>query len=102
MSDTKKDLQLKDKEDVAYKKPKMYKLIFLNDDFTTMEFVESIVMEVCHKTQEQAHAFASEVHTKGRAIVGVYTYEIAETKATRILNAAYKEGHPLQVELEPE
>ncbi len=98
----KNDLQLKDKEDQKYKKPRMYKVIFFNDDFTTMEFVSSILMEIFHKSKDEADAFAMEVHTKGKAIAGVYTFEIAETKAAITMNVAHKQEFPLQVDIEPE
>ena len=84
------------------KKPPLYKVIMLNDDYTPMEFVIEMLQTYFSKSQEQATQIMLHIHQKGIGICGLYTYEIAESKATHVLDKARKNQHPLQIKLEKE
>ena len=84
------------------KKPPLYKVIMLNDDYTPMEFVVEMLQVYFSKTQEQATEIMLHIHQRGLGICGLYTYEIAESKATQVLDKARKNQHPLQIKLEKE
>ena len=84
------------------KKPPLYKVIMLNDDYTPMEFVVEMLQTYFSKSQEQATEIMLHIHQKGIGICGLYTYEIAESKATQVLDKARKNQHPLQIKLEKE
>ena len=84
------------------KKPPLYKVIMLNDDYTPMEFVIEMLQAYFSKSQEQATEIMLHIHQKGIGICGLYTYEIAESKATQVLDKARKNQHPLQIKLEKE
>jgi ATP-dependent Clp protease adaptor protein ClpS len=84
------------------KKPKRFKVLFLNDDYTTMEFVVRVLETVFHKSPAEAAAIMLRVHNNGSGIAGVYTREVAETKCEQTISWARKEGHPLMVTMEPE
>ena len=84
------------------KKPPLYKVIMLNDDYTPMEFVIEMLQSYFSKSQEQATEIMLHIHQKGIGICGLYTYEIAESKATQVLDKARKNQHPLQIKLEKE
>ena len=82
------------------KKPSMYKVLMLNDDYTPMEFVVHVLKRFFRMTTEQATRVMLHVHQKGVGICGVYTYEIAETKVNHVIDYARKHQHPLQCTLE--
>jgi len=82
------------------KKPSMYKVLMLNDDYTPMEFVVHILENFFHKNREEATKIMLHVHQKGIGICGVYTYEVAETKVTQVVDFARRHEHPLQLTLE--
>jgi ATP-dependent Clp protease adaptor protein ClpS len=84
------------------KKPPLYKVIMLNDDYTPMEFVIEMLQTYFSKSQDQATEIMLHIHQKGIGICGLYTYEIAESKATQVLDKARKNQHPLQIKLEKE
>lgn len=84
------------------KKPTLYKVLLHNDDYTTMEFVVFILQSVFGKTSDEATAVMLKVHKEGHGICGVYTYEIAETKAQKVADLAKEDGHPLLCTVEPE
>ena len=84
------------------KKPSMYKVLMLNDDYTPMEFVVDVLQHIFQKTRDEATQIMLHVHQKGVGICGVYTYEIAETKVTQTVDYARKNQHPLQCTLEKE
>ncbi len=83
-------------------KPSMYKVLMLNDAYTPMEFVIYVLERFFGKSREEATQVMLHVHNRGVGICGVFTYEVAETKATQVMDAARKEGHPLQCTLEKE
>ena len=82
------------------KKPSMFKVILLNDDYTPMEFVVIVLEKYFNKKQEEATQIMLHVHKNGVGICGVYTYEVAETKGKAVLNFAKKNEHPLQCSIE--
>ena len=81
-------------------KPNLYRVLLLNDDYMPMEFVVLILQDVFNKTREQATRIMFHVHQKGVGECGVYPYEVAETKVTRVMDAARKNQHPLQCVME--
>ena len=87
---------------VKEKKPKLYKVILLNDDYTPMEFVVEMLQTYFSKSQEQATEIMLHIHQKGLGVCGLYTFEIAESKAAQVLDKARKNQHPLQIKLEKE
>ena len=84
------------------KKPSLYKVLMLNDDYTPMEFVVHILERFFNKTREEATAVMLHVHRRGVGVCGVYTYEVAETKVTQVVEFARQHQHPLQCTLEKE
>jgi len=84
------------------KKPAMYKVLMLNDDYTPMEFVVMVLERFFGKTNEEATRIMLHVHQRGVGICGVYTYEVAETKVTQVMDLARRNQHPLQCTLEKE
>ena len=85
---------------VRVKKPSLYKVIMLNDDYTPMEFVIMVLERFFNKNQEQATQIMLHVHQKGVGVCGVFTYEVAETKVTQVMDMAKEHQHPLQCTLE--
>ena len=82
------------------KKPSMFKVMLLNDDYTPMEFVVTVLEKYFNKKQEEATQIMLHVHKNGVGICGIYTYEVAETKCKSVLNFARKNEHPLQCSIE--
>ena len=84
------------------KKPSLYKVLLLNDDYTPMEFVVHVLEKYFNKGREDATRIMLQVHQKGVGICGVYTYEVAETKVTQVIDFSRQHGHPLQCTMEKE
>ncbi len=84
------------------KKPSLYKVLLLNDDYTPMEFVVHVLERFFAKGREEATVIMLHVHQKGVGVCGVYTYEIAETKVTQVMDFARQHSHPLQCTMEKE
>ena len=82
------------------KKPAMCKVIMLNDDYTPMEFVVHVLERFFSKNREEATTIMLHVHQRGVGVCGVYTYEVAETKVTQVMDFARQHQHPLQCTLE--
>ncbi len=82
------------------KKPSMYKVLLLNDDYTPMEFVVHVLIRLFHKTSEEAARIMLHVHRHGVGICGVYPFDVAETKVTQVIDYARANEHPLQATLE--
>lgn len=82
------------------KKPSLYRVLLLNDDFTPMEFVVLVLERFFSKSREQATQIMLHVHNNGVGECGVYTYEVAETKVTQVMDFAQKHQHPLQCVME--
>ena len=90
-----------DKAREKLKEPEEYKVILLNDHYTTMEFVVEILMVIFHKSSDDANRIMLDVHQKGKGIVGVYPWDIAETKASQVHHIARQREFPLRCIVEP-
>ena len=84
------------------KKPSLYKVLLLNDDYTPMEFVVHILEKFFSKSREDAVEVMLHVHRHGVGICGVFTYEVAETKVAQVIEFARRHQHPLQCTMEKE
>ncbi len=84
------------------KKPSLYKVLLLNDDYTPMEFVVHVLERYFSKGREEATRIMLHVHHKGVGVCGVFTYEIAETKVTQVMDFSRQHDHPLQCTMEKE
>jgi len=82
------------------KPPPMYRVILINDDYTPMEFVVEVLETVFGMERSRATRVMLEVHTKGKGVCGVYTYEIAETKVAQVTKIAQQQQHPLLCTME--
>ena len=82
------------------KKPDMYKVLMLNDDYTPMEFVVHVLERFFSKNRDEATKIMLHVHQRGVGVCGVFTYEVAETKVTQVMDFARRHQHPLQCTLE--
>ena len=91
-----------EREEQKPKKPRMYRVLLHNDDFTPMEFVVALVKGLFHKSEEEAVAIMLQVHEKGIGHAGTYTREIAETKVAQVHIIAGRNDHPLMASFEPE
>ena len=93
---------VKSRERVRIEEPRQYKVIFHNDDFTTMEFVTEVLRTVFNKHVDEAVTLMMKVHREGQAVVGVYSYDVAMTKASVATSMARNEGFPLRITCEPD
>lgn len=84
------------------KKPSLYKVLLLNDDYTPMEFVVHVLERFFNKGREEATRIMLHVHQHGVGVCGLYTYEVAETKVTQVMDFARQHQHPLQCTMEKE
>lgn len=84
------------------KKPSLYKVLLLNDDYTPMEFVVYVLERFFNKPPSEATRIMLHVHQKGVGVCGVFTFEVAETKVTQVMNFAQQHDHPLQCTMEKE
>ncbi len=84
------------------KKPPLYKVLLLNDDYTPMDFVVHVLQQYFNKDHEEATRIMLTVHYHGVGVCGVYTHEIAETKVNQVMSLAKAHGHPLQCVMERE
>lgn len=86
--------------ELSLAEPKMYKVVMLNDDYTSMDFVIDILMSIFHKSYQEAEAIMLDIHKKNRGVCGVYTYEVAETKVAQVSRLAREQGFPLKAVIE--
>ena len=98
--DTQGDLGVAERPKVE--RPRKYVVVLHNDDYTTMEFVVHILEKFFHKSETEATQIMLHVHHKGYGIVGTFTRDEAETKATQVMDYAKQHGHPLKCTAEPE
>ena len=102
MATTDLEVKIDEKVKTIITEPKRYKVIFLNDDKTPIEFVIELLMSVFRHTEETAKDITLKVHNEGSAVVGVYNFEIAEQKGVESTHLARQAGFPLQIKIDPE
>ena len=90
------DSVVKERVQVQKKEPTLYKVVLLNDDYTTMDFVMHVLEEVFQKSPAEAYRIMMNVHVNGRGIAGVYPWEVAETKVSAVITMAREAGFPLK------
>lgn len=96
------DIQLDEKIEIKITEPKRYKVVVLNDDHTPIDFVIEVLITIFKHSQETAKDLTLKVHNEGSAIVGVYSYEIAEQKGLEATQLARQLGFPLQIKVDQE
>tara|TARA_Y100001970_G_C14167491_1_gene822174 strand:+ start:267 stop:668 length:402 start_codon:yes stop_codon:yes gene_type:complete len=96
------DVLTKNPVKVQPKKPKLFKVLLHNDDYTTMEFVIYVLQKCFSKTLDEAQEIMLKVHHSGVGVCGIYTYEIAESKTSKVHQISKENGHPLRCTFEPE
>ncbi len=84
------------------RKPDLYRVLLLNDDYTTMDFVVEVLESIFHKQPAEAFRIMMAVHTQGKGVCGVYPHEVAETKVEAVIERARANGFPLLAAMEPE
>jgi ATP-dependent Clp protease adaptor protein ClpS len=94
------DGAVKERVELKKQEPTLYNVILLNDDYTTMEFVMQILETLFQKSPAEAYRIMMHVHRNGRGLAGVYTYEVAETKAEQFASLASDAGYPLRATIE--
>jgi ATP-dependent Clp protease adaptor protein ClpS len=92
--------EVKEKPKAAAKRPRLFQVLLINDDYTTMEFVVHVLESVFDKGPAEAYRIMMEVHMQGRGVCGAYTYEVAETKVSTVHELARTEGFPLRAGIE--
>ena len=95
-------IQTEHQTDIFIKEPPKYVVFMLNDDYATWDFCIYIITSVFHKTVQEADNITHDIHTKGKGLCGIYTYEIAETKALIVEKEARKDGFPMKCSIEEE
>jgi ATP-dependent Clp protease adaptor protein ClpS len=95
------DSELLEEVEKELKEPDMYKVVLHNDDYTTKEFVVEVLQIVFHKPAIEATKIMMDVHKKGRGVVGVYTWDIAQTKVAQVHQLAREREYPLKCTVEP-
>lgn len=99
---SKTDTKVKIKPNVALKEPPMYKIIYINDDVTSMEFVVESLIDYFNYNENTATDITHNIHEQGSAVVAVLPYEIAEQKGIEVTLEARSQGYPLQIKVEEE
>lgn len=99
---TRRDAGTQVDERVQTERPRLYRVLLLNDDYTPMEFVVLVLMRYFRKGGQDAEAIMLAVHHQGQGVAGVYTREVAETKLLQVTQHARAQGHPLRLTMEPE
>ena len=90
----------KQKDNIKIKKPKSYKVVMFNDDYTTMEFVIKVLVNIFNKSVLEAEKIMLDVHERGKGVAGIYSYDIAITKITTAMNMGRQEGYPFKLAAE--
>ena len=93
---------LQERDERRVKRPRMYRVLLHNDDYTPMDFVVRLLQEVFRRGESDSTAIMYHVHNNGVGVAGVYTYEVAETKVAQVHLLARKNEHPLMASMEPE
>ena len=84
------------------KKPRRYQVLLHNDDYTTMDFVMMVLINIFHHDETEAMRIMLKVHNEGIGVAGIYSFEVAETKASKTMDLARRDDFPLQCSIEPE
>ena len=84
-----------DKTRTNLKRPNMFQVLLLNDDFTTMEFVVEVLRRFFYKTNDAAHALMLKIHIEGEAVCGTYSHDVAQTKVSQVIDFSRKNDQPL-------
>lgn len=92
--------EVKEKPKAVTRRPQLWNVVLINDDYTTMEFVVRTLEEIFDKGPAEAYRIMMEVHTSGRGVCGAYTFEVAETKVAAVHDSARAEGFPLRAGIE--
>jgi ATP-dependent Clp protease adaptor protein ClpS len=98
----KQQSDVRERTRLSHDLPRMYRVIMHNDDFTTMEFVVEVLRKVFFKPEEEANQLMLKVHKEGKAIVGLYTLDIAVSKSQKAMRMARDQGFPFKLTWEPE
>jgi ATP-dependent Clp protease adaptor protein ClpS len=101
-TDRRTDSEILERTRQETKKPELFKVFLLNDDYTTMEFVVEVLESIFHKAPAEAFRIMMSVHTQGKGLCGVYPHEVAETKVDAVVTNARENGFPLRASMEPE
>jgi ATP-dependent Clp protease adaptor protein ClpS len=102
LGDPREEEKLAEKRKTRRKRPRLWKVLLHNDDYTTMEFVVLVLMEFFQKDPTEATAIMLHVHTRGIGVAGVYTRDVADTKVEQVTKFSEENGMPLLVTAEPE
>ena len=92
----------RERQRIDQREPRRYKVTIYNDDFTTMEFVVTILVQVFLKSESEAEALMLQVHHSDKAVVGIYSYDVATSKVRKATNMAREAGYPLRLTVEPD
>ena len=92
---------IRERQYTDLREPRRYKVTIYNDDFTTMEFVVKVLVEIFFKTEAEAEQLMLNVHRSDKAVVGIYSYDIAMSKVQKATLMARNEGFPLRLSYEP-
>ena len=98
--DRKREGEVLEKTRPKTQKPRLYKVLLHNDDYTTMQFVIEVLESIFNKSPAEAHRIMMHVHTRGQGVAGAYPYEVAETKVGLVHDQAREQGFPLRASLE--
>lgn len=93
---------IREREGVDLREPRRFKVVIYNDDFTPMDFVVMILRQIFFLPEEMATTLMLKVHNQGKAVVGIYTYDIARSKMKKAFGLAQESGYPLRLSVEPE
>ena len=92
----------RERQRIDLREPRRYKVTIYNDDFTTMEFVVMILTQVFFKNEAEAETLMLQIHHSDKAVVGIYSYDVATSKVRKATNMAREAGYPLRLTVEPE
>ena len=98
----KEQTSIRERQRTDLREPRRYKVTIYNDDFTTMEFVVKILVEVFFKSEAEAETLMLQVHHSDKAVVGIYSYDVATSKVNKATSMAREAGFPLRLTVEPE
>lgn len=96
------EIEIELNDDIELEEPKKYKVLLLNDDYSTMDFVVDVLVKIFRKNENEAQAIMLSVHQNGKALCGIYTFEIASTKVAQVKTLARQKGFPLKAIMEEE